>query len=81
VSAARRAALFAEQAGRCALCGEAMPAGRGEVAHATLWRKRRPTLDHRRPRSKGGGDEAENLQLAHAECNRRKGASWTPRRC
>jgi 5-methylcytosine-specific restriction endonuclease McrA len=67
------ARLWAAQGGRCALCGEAMPAGRGDVAHATIWKKLRPTFDHIRPRARGGGDAEANLQLAHAECNWRKG--------
>ncbi|HRJ02170.1 MAG TPA: HNH endonuclease signature motif containing protein [Hyphomonas sp.] len=52
-----------------------MPAGRFDVAHATLWRKWRPTFDHIRPRAAGGSDSAENLQLAHGVCNRRKGSA------
>ena len=31
-------------------------------------------LDHRVPLSKGGSDDPSNLQLAHRECNRTKGA-------
>jgi 5-methylcytosine-specific restriction endonuclease McrA len=53
-----------------------MPRRRGEVPHATVWKKKRPTFDHIRPRAKGGEDEALNLQLAHAECNWRKGDRW-----
>gem|GEM_PF-3757102 len=38
------------------------------------------TLDHRVARSKGGGDNIENLQLAHEPCNQDKGdmsqAEW-----
>jgi 5-methylcytosine-specific restriction endonuclease McrA len=56
-----------------------MPRTRWDVPHATVWRKQRPTLDHIRPRSKGGGDEPENLQLAHAVCNKRKGNQWADR--
>jgi 5-methylcytosine-specific restriction endonuclease McrA len=70
--------LWAAQSGRCAICGEAMPAARFEVPHATIWKKRRPTFDHIRPRLKGGTDDPANLQLAHAECNWRKGSSWRP---
>jgi hypothetical protein len=55
-----------------------MPAARFEVPHATIWKKRRPTFDHIRPRLKGGTDDPANLQLAHAECNWRKGSSWRP---
>lgn len=70
--------LWLEQDGRCAICGEAMPKGRFDVPHATLWKKKRPTFDHIRPKTKGGGDEPANLQLAHADCNWRKGDRWTP---
>lgn len=70
--------LWQKQDGRCAICGEPMPKGRFDTPHATVWKKRRPTFDHIRPRTKGGGDEAANLQLAHAACNKRKGDSWNP---
>lgn len=73
-------ALWQTQDGRCAICGEPMPTGRFNVPHATVWKKRRPTFDHIRPRTKGGGDEPENLQLAHAQCNKQKGDSWIPAR-
>jgi 5-methylcytosine-specific restriction endonuclease McrA len=68
--------LWAAQSGLCALCGEAMPRGRFETPHASVWKKLRPTIDHIRPRVKGGSDERANLQLAHASCNRVKGSSW-----
>lgn len=67
--------LWDAQAGRCALCGEAMPRHRFEVEHATVWKKRRPSFDHIVPRAKGGADTPDNLQLAHADCNRRKGTN------
>jgi 5-methylcytosine-specific restriction endonuclease McrA len=67
--------LWQAQVGRCALCGKPMSAHRFEVAHATLWKKQRPTFDHIRPKAAGGSDAPENLQLAHAECNWRKGRS------
>ena len=65
--------LWTAQDGKCALCGEAMPQNRFELAHATLWKKYRPTFDHKRAQAKGGGDEPENLQLTHAICNKIKG--------
>ena len=68
--------LWSTQEGRCAICGEVMPRGRFDVPHATVWKKRRPTFDHIRPRKKGGSDDPANFQLAHADCNWRKGASW-----
>jgi 5-methylcytosine-specific restriction endonuclease McrA len=72
--------LWAAQEGRCAICGEAMPQGRFDTPHATVWKKKRPTFDHIRPRKKGGADDRSNLQLAHAECNWKKGSSWKPER-
>jgi 5-methylcytosine-specific restriction endonuclease McrA len=67
-------ALWEKQDGCCALCGMAMPESRFVLAHATLWKKQRPTFDHIRPKAAGGSDAAANLQLAHAVCNWRKGA-------
>jgi 5-methylcytosine-specific restriction endonuclease McrA len=65
--------LWAKQDGLCALCDQPMLRSRFEAAHATLWAKHRATIDHIQPRSKGGRDEIENLQLAHATCNKIKG--------
>ena len=70
--------IWLRQDGRCAICGAAMPRGRFDAPHATIWKKRRPTFDHIRPRAKGGSEEATNLQLAHAECNKRKSDMWKP---
>ena len=67
--------LWHAQSGGCALCGKSMPRSRFEVAHATLWKKQRPTFDHIIPKAAGGPDRADNLQLAHAACNKRKGRS------
>ncbi|MEQ9505090.1 MAG: HNH endonuclease signature motif containing protein [Hyphomonas sp.] len=52
----------------------AMPASRFDLAHATLWKKQRPTFDHIRPKAAGGSEAWSNLQLAHAVCNWRKGS-------
>lgn len=65
--------LWDAQSGKCALCGEAMPRHRFQVAHATLWKKQRPSFDHILPRGAGGGEAKTNLQLAHTNCNKRKG--------
>lgn len=66
-------ALYDRQQGCCAVCGETMPRSRWETPHAGVWRKRRPSLDHVVARSRGGSDAEANLQLAHADCNWRKG--------
>jgi len=65
--------LWEAQAGACALCGKPMPRSRFAVAHATLWKKQRPSFDHILPRGAGGSDKETNLQLAHTICNKRKG--------
>lgn len=52
--------LYREQGGRCAGC-------------AKSFERRNLELDHVVPRSKGGSDHGENLQLLCSDCNRRKG--------
>ena len=66
-------ALWARQSGACALCGTPMLNNRFQAPHARIWAKRRATFDHIIPRSKGGSDAVENLQLTHAICNKIKG--------
>ena len=52
--------VLTESDGRCALCG--------------VTKKDRPLdVDHIKPRSKGGKNEYENLQVLCAKCNRSKG--------
>ena len=65
--------LWDAQSGQCALCKEPMPRHRFELAHATLWKKWRPSFDHIHPRGAGGSEADSNLQLAHTICNKRKG--------
>ena len=65
--------LWQTQSGHCALCSKPMLRNRFEAAHARVWAKQRATVDHIIPRSKGGSDAPENLQLAHARCNKIKG--------
>lgn len=36
------------------------------------------TIDHRVPRSRGGGDHISNLQLAHRRCNAERAADAWP---
>lgn len=46
---------------------------RFEAPHARIWANQRATFDHIIPSSKGGPDTQDNLQLAHARCNKIKG--------
>ena len=57
--------LYQEQNGLCGLCEKPMEPDAYEV-------------DHKIPFAYGGGHERTNLQLAHPECNRWKGASVDP---
>lgn len=65
--------LWQQQQGACALCGRSMPRSRADLAHATLWKKWRPTFDHIIPRAHHGSDGVDNLRLTHALCNKRRG--------
>ena len=51
-----------EQEGRCTICGGDIPQGKGQNH-----------IDHNIPRSRGGSDDASNVQAVCAPCNRRKG--------
>ena len=51
-----------EQQGRCTICGGDIPQGKG-ANH----------IDHKIPRSRGGSDDAGNIQAVCARCNRLKG--------
>jgi 5-methylcytosine-specific restriction endonuclease McrA len=53
-------ALFKEQAGNCALCGQPLlTISQGQV-------------DHLKPTIQGGSNELSNLVLAHPKCNQEK---------
>lgn len=51
----------------CWICGEAIDHRRLHPEPSA------PTIDHVRPLSRGGGNNSENLRMAHARCNRAKG--------
>lgn len=55
-STSRRLKFYNEQGGRCYYCQEQTPFGK--------W-----TLDHLTPRSRGGGNRAENLRGSCTRCN------------
>ncbi len=71
--------MWTAQSGLCALCGKPMLRNRYEAPHARIWAKWRATFDHIVPKSKGGGEDEANLQLAHAQCNKIKGSDLNRR--
>lgn len=60
--AQKRAILFRQQRGRCAICGSQMS--------LTM-----ASLDHIVPRKHRGTNKMSNLRLAHKTCNNERGAS------
>lgn len=62
----KRRKLFNSQKGLCAICGNPM-GFRPKAGDAMA------TLDHIRPRSKGGTSANANLRAVHRRCNRERG--------
>jgi 5-methylcytosine-specific restriction endonuclease McrA len=65
------APLWAEQDGKCYLCG-----GQMNPVPVRLGRTHDPlaaTIEHRVPISRGGAHDLDNVSLAHYRCNLRKG--------
>jgi 5-methylcytosine-specific restriction endonuclease McrA len=58
--------LYLRDKGRCGICGDPVKIYSSKVQ-----------LDHIVPLSHGGSEETDNLQLAHAYCNQRKGSRTT----
>lgn len=54
--------LLEDYGGKCGICGQHLPENKSLIH-----------VDHIIPVSKGGADDYENLQPAHAVCNLRKG--------
>lgn len=69
-SAVLRLAVMERDGWVCQLCGEPVDVS------AKPGDRQYPTLDHVKPRSRGGADTLENLQCAHRGCNSKKGAGY-----
>lgn len=63
ISPADRYAIYERDGWTCGICNEAVESG---LPNSSPWQA---TLDHVIPRSRGGGDDAENLRLTHRYCN------------
>lgn len=65
--------LWRAQGGMCCHCRS--PVENPDVAREKGWshRGRAPSLEHVKPRSRGGSNRLENLLLAHEGCNQRRG--------
>src|SRR5271163_2323876 len=61
-----RAAIIQRDGPNCWICGKSFKL------------KERPTLDHVKPKSKGGSHRFSNLKIAHMKCNTSRGNNWTP---
>jgi 5-methylcytosine-specific restriction endonuclease McrA len=61
-------AIVARDGGNCALCGTVV-----DFAVQDGLAPNAPSLDHIVPRSLGGSSRIQNLQLAHRDCNIRRG--------
>lgn len=64
----RRELLSSAHGKRCHYCGAELVAGGPNVPE-----QMRASIDHRKPKSRGGSNEVENLVVADALCNRLKG--------
>lgn len=62
---AKKAQLRDEYGLRCWWCGCSLPA-------------KKPTLDHLKPKSRGGSNSLENLRLSCFSCNNSRGNSLYP---
>lgn len=61
--------LYSRQLGKCPYCGRRLTIGE-TPDYNTL----KAQLDHKKPRSKGGRDNLDNLQLTCEHCNKQKSA-------
>ncbi|HEV8360905.1 MAG TPA: HNH endonuclease [Candidatus Thermoplasmatota archaeon] len=73
-----RQELAEAQSFACALCGLPFDSRCFTDQRRAVPPRLRATIDHIVPRSKGGSDARENLQVAHKLCNQRKGSSAPP---
>lgn len=68
--AEKRHALFDRQKGKCGICRQLMSWVVGTPNYATI--------DHKIPKSRGGGSKMGNLRAACQKCNQERGNAWWP---
>ena len=71
ITDSKRIAIYERDNYTCQLCLKPVP--KGYDYQSWGWSPHAPSLDHIIPRSLGGPDSPDNLQLAHSICNSRKG--------
>lgn len=76
ITDAQRLAIYERDNYTCQLCLKPVP--KGYDYQSWGWSPHAPSLDHIAPRSLGGPDSPENLQLAHSICNSLKGNKDSP---
>jgi 5-methylcytosine-specific restriction endonuclease McrA len=69
----RRAVKLIGEPDKCAICGKPFPEEYKKPMTSSHEKPNQPTIDHKIPRSKGGTDEAKNLQWVDYKCNQDKG--------
>lgn len=69
-----RMKVYEESNGKCQLCGDPIDLS------LSYPNKNSFSVDHIIPRSLGGGSGVANLQAAHLQCNRKKGATLPSQR-
>lgn len=70
--------LYEAQEGLCAICSGPMPEPDCPNEGRAAMLPHSPTVDHIKPKVRGGNDRLENLLLVHKVCNEAKGRGDLP---
>ncbi len=74
-SGRKRRALLERDGLNCQECGVEMKVDM-ETGQIDIKLSKGATIDHIRPKSQGGTNQLENLQLLCKQCNNQKGSRW-----